>query len=73
MYRIVLKNMGKGMVNRDFVVETNNTNIAVARAFEECRKVLGDIRGLVFKVFGDEINVNVYNVCVGSLTITRLS
>lgn len=72
MYRIVLKNVGYDMVNKEFTSNAISMNGAVVDAFTECRTVLGFDKKLSFSVVGEEISITIKGNCVGSLTITKL-
>lgn len=72
MFRVVLKNVGKDMVNKDFVVDTTNVSEVTCKAFSACIEILGTAERLMFELIGVEINIMVCNTIVGSLTITKL-
>jgi len=73
MFRVVLKNVGSDMVNRDFTVDTTDINVAVVRASVVCDSILGGGEGIVFSVVGVEIYIMKDELCAGSVEITKLS
>jgi len=72
MFRVVLKNVGKDMVNREFIAGSSDINEVVMGAFEVCGGILGYDSSLHFEGAGDEMNIMLHKTCVGSLTITKL-
>lgn len=72
MFKIVLKNVGKDMVNKDFTTKSNNMNEAVVVAFAAVRDILGLDKTFIFAVVEREIHIKAHGVTVGSLTITKV-
>lgn len=73
MYRIVLKNVGKDMLNKDFTVDAGNITGATVKAFKACEGILGLDEWFHFSVVGDELFIIRCGVTVGSLSITKLN
>jgi len=72
MYRIVLKNVGKDMVNKDRIVAVFDINSATVLAYDMVKSVLEYGKSFHFSVVGDDILVIVDDITVGSLTMTKL-
>ena len=73
MFKVTLKNVGRDMVNRDFVVHSNDMNEVVAKTFKACGDILGRYNEFRFKVEDEEINIVVHTIVVGSVTITKFN
>ena len=73
MFKVVLKNVGSDMVNKEFVVHCRDINVVSHQAFKACKDILGYGSGVLFKVVGEEILITRDDITVGSLSITKLN
>lgn len=72
MYKVVLKNVGKSMVNRDFIINANSMNGLLAVVYGYIMKILGADCKFGFSVDDDEVLIIHCCLTVGSFSVTKL-